>query len=174
MIDVSHALHELIIFYCTWDTPSHFPAFKSCIHTFPLLFFLSSRHFLLLTLPHSRLTFFTTPFNRLCDKRPPPALWGQLCELPLCLRVCVSVRVCLCAVSVIQSFCQTTAVEILPFSPIEMCMSFIVYLKGTSRLSGSSHTHTHTHGQGSFCLLACLCRSVFSASLLAISQRHID
>lgn len=149
-------------------------------HLSPPLFLSSSCHFLLLTLPHSRLTFLTIPFNRLCDKRPPPALWGQLCELALCLCISVSVRVCSCAVSLIQSFCQTTAIEILPFSPIETCVSFIVNLKGTSRLLDSSHTHTlihtHTHVQSGLFFFASMlvCADLFSASLLAISQRHID
>lgn len=69
MIDVSPTLRELIIFSIS-HAVSLLPLLSPAFTPSPLLLFpSSSRHFPLLTLPHSRLTFLTSPFNRLGDKR---------------------------------------------------------------------------------------------------------
>lgn len=63
----------------------------------------------------------------------------------------------------------------LPFTPRELRLSAAVNLNGTSRPLRSLESHPHTCSPVFFfCFLARLRGSVFSASLLGISQRHID
>lgn len=99
--DLSHTILELIIYKLHLLT---------LLSSHSSLFVSSSSRFLLLTLPHSGLTFLTSPFNRLCDKRSLSALCEQLCELHSCL--CVP-----CMHS-----CAASRDVTLPFSPMEMCI----------------------------------------------------
>lgn len=153
------------------------PAFKSCIHTILLfifcplaLTFCSSPSHIPVS-PSSRLLLIDYVIKDLCLLY----VGNYVNFYCLCAYVRVRLRVVMCCHfdSVFLSNHRSRDIALQFSRDVYVCYCQSRNLKAV-RLIGNTYTPTHTYGQASFCLPACLCRSVFSDALLAISHSHID